>query len=89
MYHIPEKLHLKKFKNVHIPRKKDLFRKYGERLILPSQVPDDAVFNSQPNRKIDTLQAVHNELYKQYARDEAEKARQAFENSKSNEDITE
>lgn len=89
MYQVPEKMRLKKFKNVHIPRRKDLFRKFGEQNILSSPVPEDAVFNSQPNRKIDTLQAVHNELYKQYAREEAEKARKAYEDSKSTEDTTE
>lgn len=89
MYQVPEKMRLKKFKNVHIPRKSDLFRKYGERVLQPSSIPDEAVINSQPNRKIDTMQAIHNELYRTYAREEAEKARKEAEKLQTTQPTTE
>lgn len=76
---IPEfdKMQIRRFKKVHLAKPRDLFSRFGERINI-GQVPDDALINVQPNRKIDTYEAIKQEAYSRYA-DEQRKIMEAKE----------
>lgn len=80
-----EKMCLNKFKKVHIPRNRDLFVRFGERASL-SSIPDDAVFNSEPNRKMETFEAIKQESYRKYAEEQRRLAEAKEREASSNAD---
>lgn len=76
MLPIPDKMNLNVFKRVHLPRNKDLLSRYGLRYTSKGTSSDDAMFLNQSRNKLDRLRMVSEEMYRNYAHEQAEIERQ-------------